>query len=141
MGATLSCISAPSVSGKKVLLPQPAIARPFLADALRSAGATVTTLTLYKTVIGKGGADVPGMLSTNEIDAVTFTSPSTVRNFLMRLESEGGSRDTLENVCLAAIGPVTAAAMQEEGMSVDLMPARYTTLDLVNRLVDFYKDK
>ena len=130
----------PPIDGKKILLPQSAIARPFLADALRSAGASVTTVTVYQTVLGQGGADIPGLLSAGEIDAVTFTSPSTVRNFLTRIESEGGSRNDLEGVCLAAIGPVTAAAMKAEGTSVDVMPLRYTTSDLVNSLADFYKE-
>lgn len=130
----------PPIAGKKILLPQSAIARPFLADALRSAGACVTTVTVYQTVLGQGGADIPGLLSAGEIDAVTFTSPSTVRNFLTRIESEGSSRNDLEGVCLAAIGPVTAEAMKAEGMSVDVMPLRYTTSDLVNSLVDFYKE-
>ena len=129
------------VNGSKILLPQSSIARPFLAEALRSAGAVVTTVTAYETGIGQGGADVPGMLAAGQIDAVTFTSPSTVSNFLARLDAEGGKRSNLEQVCLAAIGPVTAEAMKSQDLSVDVMPAQYTASALVNSLVEHFGDR
>jgi uroporphyrinogen-III synthase len=126
------------VNGSKILLPQSSIARPYLAEALSSAGAVVTTVTVYETGIGQGGADVPGMLAAGQIDAVTFTSPSTVSNFLARLDAEGGQRSNLEQVCLAAIGPVTAEAMKSQDLSVDVMPAQYTASALVNSLVEHF---
>ena len=131
----------PTVNGLKILLPQSSIARPLLAEALKTAGASVTVVTAYETGIGQGGADVPGLLAGGQIDAVTFTSPSIVRNFLARLDAESGRRSNLERVILAAIGPVTAEAMKNQGMPADVMPAQYTAADLVNSLVEHFRNQ
>lgn len=123
------------IAGERLLLPQSAIARSVLADRLRAAGAHVTVIEAYRTCLGQGGDPVPALLADKMIEAITFTSSSTVTNFLKRLEKEGGERRHLTGVCLAAIGPVTADTMAEAGLPVDVMPADYTLDGLVNALV------
>jgi len=120
--------------GERLLLPQSAIARTVLADRLRAAGAQLTVVEAYRTCLGQGGDPVPDLLADKMIEAITFTSSSTVTNFLKRLKKEGGDRRHLNDVCLAAIGPVTAATMAEEDLPVDVMPADYTLKGLVNAL-------
>jgi uroporphyrinogen-III synthase len=122
------------VLGERLLLPQSAIARPLLAERLRAAGAKVTVVEAYQTDLGQGGEPVAARLAQGDIDAITFTSSSTVTNFLQRLENEGGQRRHLTGVCLGAIGPITAATMAEEGLSVDVMPDEYTLAGLVDAL-------
>jgi uroporphyrinogen-III synthase len=128
----------PPMRGKAVLLPQAALARPTLAKRLISAGAQVSAIEAYRTQIGQGGAPVPQMLADGQIDALIFSSASTVFNFLERLRREGGLKDDMKEVCLAAIGPVTAKSMRELDLPVDVQPARYTLAELVESLTDYY---
>ena len=127
------------VAGSHFLLPQSEIARPVLAQALRDHGGEVTTIVAYRTVLGQGGADVPGLLASEEIDAITFSSSSTARNFLTRLENEGGSRRHLDGVCLAAIGPITASTMASLDLPVTLTPEEFTLPSLVAALDAYFR--
>jgi uroporphyrinogen III methyltransferase/synthase len=129
------------VAGLSFLLPQSEIARPVLAQALRDHGAEVMTIVAYRTVLGQGGADVPGLLAGEEIDAITFSSSSTARNFLTRLENEGGSRRHLDGVCLAAIGPITAATMASLDLPVTLTPEEFTLPSLVSALDAYFRSQ
>jgi len=124
--------------GERFLLPQSAIARPVLAGLLRAAGARVTAVDAYQTGLGQGGEAVPVMLAGGQIDSLTFTSSSTVTNFLERLANEGGDRRDLSGVCLAAIGPVTAATMAGLDLPADVVPADYTLSGLVTALEAYF---
>ena len=66
--------------------------------------------------------DVYRMLLERQIDAVTFTSPSTVRNFVQLLGEEPAA-DLLRTTSVASIGPVTAEAAQRFGIETTVMPA------------------
>ncbi|MCZ7544193.1 MAG: uroporphyrinogen-III synthase [Anaerolineae bacterium] len=112
--------------GARVLLPQSAIARPTLAEALTAPGADVTAVVAYRNVVGRGGVALPALLAAGEVDAVTFTSSSTAQNFLRRLADEGGASPDLAGVCVACIGPVTAQTARALGLAVAVMPAEYT---------------
>jgi uroporphyrinogen-III synthase len=127
-----------AVTGQRILLPQSNIAQPVMAQLLRVAGAEVTVVEAYRTVMGTGGDDVPALLNAGRIDAITFTSSSTVRNFLSRLEKEGGQLSDLEGVCLAAIGPITAGTMRDLALPVNVMAVEYTAAVLVEALADHY---
>lgn len=126
------------LAGQHVLLPQSAIARPILATALRDAGASVMVVKAYRTEVGRGGDDVASMLAAGEIEAITFTSPSTAQNFVQRLVEENGQPSVLDTICLAAIGPVTAKAMRKLGFQVNVVPERFTLLDLVKALEAYF---
>lgn len=116
-------------AGQRILLPQSAIARPVLAEALSEAGLIVTAVPAYRTVTGRGGDDVPALLAAGAVDAVIFTSSSTVDGFLERLAAEGGLRDNLAGVCLACIGPITARTAEGHGLMVHVVPREDYTLD------------
>jgi uroporphyrinogen-III synthase len=131
----------PSVRGCRIFLPQSEIARPVLAEALLDAGAQVTAVDAYRTLIGQGGDAVPELLADNQVDAITFTSSSTVRHFLERLTREGGRRQDLQGVCLAAIGPITAKTMEENGLLVSVVPVEYTLPALVDALGSYFLEK
>ena len=77
------------MKGKRFLLPRADIARDLLADALREAGAFVLDVAAYRTIPARaerdGGPDIYRMLLDRQIDAVTFTSASTVKNFVAML--------------------------------------------------------
>ena len=127
--------------GKRFLLPRADIARDLLADALREAGAFVLDVAAYRTTPARadrdGGPDIYRMLLDRQIDAVTFTSASTVRNFVARLGLDQAV-DLLGSTVVASIGPVTAEAAQQLNIATHVMPRRYTIPDLVDALVEHF---
>lgn len=123
------------LAGRRVLLPQSAIARERTGAALRDAGAQVDEVVVYRTVSAR---PTPGMLEILDtpIDAVTFTSPSTVRGFL---EAGGAAAErVLQRAAIACIGPVTADAILARGLPVAIQPAEHTVAALVDALEDFF---
>jgi uroporphyrinogen-III synthase len=77
------------------------------------------------------------MLLDRQIDAVTFASASAVRNFVAMLGQDQAA-DLLQATVVASIGPVTAEAAQQLGITTRVMPARYTIPDLVDALVEYF---
>ncbi len=125
----------PLTAGQRALLPRAAKARDVLPDGLRARGVQVDVVTAYETVIGHGGDDLPAALGAGQVNAITFTSPSTVRNTLRRLEQEAGlGPEALAGVTIACIGPVTADAARNAGLPVDIVPETYTAAGLVEAL-------
>lgn len=129
------------LAGTRFLLPRADIARELLAEELRTAGADVVEVAAYRTVLGGGDResdyDVYRMLLDKQIDAVTFTSASTVRNFAA-IFGEEQAADLLRTTVVACIGPVTAEAAQQLGIATSVMPQRYTIPDLVDALVEHF---
>jgi uroporphyrinogen III methyltransferase/synthase len=119
------------LAGKRVLLPRAAVARDVVPEALRARGAVVDVVEAYRT-----GAPADAARRAREIfgaakpDWITFTSSSTVRNFLA-----AAGRDALAGVRVASIGPVTSATLVEAGITVDAEAAVYTTEGLVEAIV------
>lgn len=130
------------IAGKRFLLPRADIAREMLADELRRQGAEVVEVTVYRTledpVSHEGDPDIYRMLLDRRIDAVTFTSASTVRNFA-RMLGEEPAADLLKDTVVASIGPVTAEAAQVLGIPTTVMPAEYTIPALVQALVEHFR--
>ena len=118
--------------GQRVLLINSAIARPTLAQLLTQAGASVERVVAYRTVTASGGANVPGMLAAGTVDAVTFTSGSTVRAFAERVGATGVEQ--VRHTVIACIGPVTAQAAREEGLEPTVVAANSTAEGLVEAL-------
>jgi uroporphyrinogen III methyltransferase/synthase len=77
------------------------------------------------------------MLLDRQIDAVTFTSASTVRNFVANFGHEQAV-DLLRGTVVASIGPVTAEAAQQLDITTTIMPDRYTIPDLVDAIVEYF---
>jgi uroporphyrinogen III methyltransferase/synthase len=130
--------------GKRVLLPRADIGRDVLVDELRQAGADITDVVAYRTTLaaadGAGDRDIYRMLLDGQIDAVTFTSASTVRNFA-QIHGQEQAADLLRGTVVAAIGPVTAEAAQQLGIETTVQPERYTIPDLVDALVEHFRGR
>ncbi|BAF59154.1 MAG: uroporphyrinogen-III C-methyltransferase [Pelotomaculum sp.] len=125
-------------AGDRVLLPRADVARKVLPDALAELGADVTEVTAYRTVTGDGGGTpVREMLRDGEIHMITFTSSSTVRNFV-KLLGEGGLDRLLAGVKVACIGPITAATARELSIRVDVVAKEYTIEGLVRAILEYY---
>ena len=134
--------AAGSLKGARVLLPRADIAREVLADQLRDAGAEVSEVAAYRTMLAgserDGDQDIYRMLLERQIDAITFTSASTVKNFA-KIFGEEQAADLLRTTVVASIGPVTAEAAQQLGIQTTVMPERYTVPDLVDALVEHFR--
>jgi uroporphyrinogen III methyltransferase/synthase len=126
-----------SMAGRRVLLPRADIGRDVIGERLASLGAEVVEVIAYRTVLaetsGPDEPDVYGMLLQNTIDAVTFTSPSAVRNFA-RLYGAEQSADLLRNTVVAVIGPTTADAVKQLGVAVTVQPVTSTVPHLVDAI-------
>lgn len=124
--------------GERVLMPRADIAPPMLAEALIQAGAVVDDVTAYRTVPVSGNAAlVRRMLSEGRVQAVTFTSSSTVRNFVGALGAEGVS-GLLAGVAVICIGPVTAQTAEELGLKIHAVAREYTIDGLVRAIQDYF---
>jgi uroporphyrinogen III methyltransferase/synthase len=124
------------VEGQRLLLPRADIARKMLAVELAEAGAEVDEVVAYRTVLGDSpDEDVKGMLLAGEIDIVTFTSSSTVRNFGIMMGDEDLT-EILQRAMVACIGPITAGTARELGIRVDVVAEEYTIEGLVRAIVD-----
>ena len=122
--------------GIRVLIPRAAQARAILPESLRKAGAEVDVVPAYETAIGEGNSEeIRQELQKGNIDAATFTSSSTVTNFLKLL---GGDTSLLNKVKLCAIGPITAETMRKNGLSVSVEAAEYTIDGLVEALKEAF---
>jgi len=126
-----------SIEGASVLVPRADIGRDVIAEGLRAAGAQVTDVVAYRTVLEDaqqdGGPDIYRMLLDERIDVVTFTSPSAVRNFAAIYGAEQ-TIDLLKRTTVAAIGPVTAEAARQLGLEVAVVPAVSTIAALVDAI-------
>jgi uroporphyrinogen III methyltransferase/synthase len=136
--AVLGAIAGVSpLDGLRVLLPRSDIGREVIVEQLRAAGALVTDVVAYRTVLEEtprdGDPDVYGMFLEGRIDVVTFTSPSAVRNFV-KIYGADPAADLLKNTTVAAIGPVTAEAARQLGIAVTVQPSSYTVAGLVEAI-------
>jgi uroporphyrinogen III methyltransferase / synthase len=117
--------------GARVWLPRAAMARDVLPDRLRDAGAEVDVLPLYRTVLPPDtSATLAALLDQAPVDAVTFTSSSTVQHFLTAL----GDRPFPPGAIAACIGPVTARTAEQAGLPVTVVATEYTTAGLAAAL-------
>src|SRR5688500_8365266 len=130
------------VEGSRVLLPRADIARQALAIGLRERGAYVDDVAAYRTVHAGGGTSLAALLSTNSVDAVTFTSSSTVRFTLDGIIEVGLDKahaiGLLNRAALVCIGPITAATARECGLRVSAVADKYTTDGLVKAIVTLF---
>ncbi|MEK6743624.1 MAG: uroporphyrinogen-III synthase, partial [Nitrospirota bacterium] len=137
----LAALGGGQVKGMKFLIPRAKVARELIPEKLREKGAEVTVATAYENVRPATDVDrVRKLFEEKKIAAVTFTSSSTVHNFVEML----GQKEYIKlvsGVAVACIGPVTAKTAEEYGMKVDIMPKDYTIPALVDAMVEYYRKK
>lgn len=127
------------MTGKKVLLPRAKKARTILPEQLTQMGAQVDEVTAYETQLAtEGKAQLIDMLKAGDIDAVTFTSSSTVMNFLTLLEGQNIPA-LLDGVLLASIGPITSDTIRTQGLKPDIEAGAFTIDGLTAALLEHYK--
>jgi uroporphyrinogen-III synthase len=130
------------VLGQRLLLPRAELARPTLAVGLRHLGAKVDEITAYRTIPGPGIAELMSLLRTGRVNAVTFTSSSTVRFLYDGLAEIVGTAAEVQAIlahsAVVCIGPVTAATAMALGLRVDVVADSYTIDGLIAALAVFF---
>jgi uroporphyrinogen III methyltransferase / synthase len=135
----LKSFSVKNLKGKKILIARAAKARDVLPEGLKKLGAEVDVATVYVTVASaKTKKDLDALFKENHVDVITFTSSSTVDNFV---KIAGRKFSLLKGVKIACIGPVTAAAAKKAGLTVDIHQEEYTMEGLVSALNDYFSKK
>ncbi len=119
------------ISGKRILLLRVDVARAVLRDELLAAGAQVDEVAVYHTAIGQPNAAAYAELKAG-IDIVTFTSSSTVKNFVALLGDE--AYHYTKNAVIACIGPITAQTARDLGFQVHIVAADSTVTGLLAAL-------
>lgn len=125
------------VNGKRVLLVRAKVARDVIPRELRNAGAHVDVVEAYETVVpASSRTRLQSALQNAERrpHVVTFTSSSTVRNFVALL---GAQTTNLDGIQLASIGPVTSSTLRELGLRADISARKFTIPGLVEAIVRF----
>lgn len=119
--------------GQRILLPRAHDARDVVIDAVLARGVQVDELPLYRAAV-PSSPDTEGLgrLRAGEIDIVTFASSSSVRNLIEML---GGDVAPLRAARLAAIGPVTASAITDAGLTPAVVADTHTIEGLVEALI------
>ena len=129
-----------TVIGKKILLPRAREARPILPVELEKMGAKVDEIEAYYTKISRVNEDllISG-LEDASIDMITFTSSSTVKNFMAMLPADEKEwKALMKNVVTACIGPITADTAKELGLDVHIVADEYTISGLCKAVLDYF---
>ncbi len=123
--------------GDRLLLPRTDVAPPGLAEALRARGAVVDQVPAYRTDLApaRSRSRIRRLIDARMVDVVVVTSASTVHGLVRLLH---GMIDALRQVEIACIGPVTAAAVVEEGLVPSVVADPHTVDGLIAALVTRY---
>ena len=134
----IKSIGKENVDGKTFLLPRATVAREILANTLRNMGASIDVVPAYQTIAPKqSDSSFLRRLDEGSIDVITFTSSSTVTNFLDRLGTK--HYDKLNGVTIACIGPITQKTAEDHGLKVSIVPDQYTIEGLISSIDDYFK--
>ena len=137
--AVIEALGEAAILGRRFLLPRAAKAREVLPEKLAEMGGKVDVVTAYETVRPTERAEeVRRLLRGGAIHCITFTSSSTVENFVAMV---GGDDlpSLVEKTVVACIGPITAATAREHGFHVEITPGEYTIEALTAALVDHFR--
>jgi uroporphyrinogen-III synthase len=140
------------VGGQRVLLVRAAVARDVIPRELRKMGAVVEVVEGYETVVPDSSRkQLRTVMEDSKLrpQVVTFTSSSTVRNFVELLGGRERPPHTnrttaagvLDGVLLASIGPVTSATLREFGLPVHVEAAEYTISGLTRAIASLAGQK
>ncbi|MBM3240930.1 uroporphyrinogen-III C-methyltransferase [Candidatus Poribacteria bacterium] len=136
--AIVEDLSDKIASGERVLLPRAETARELLPQSLSEKGVVVDEVSAYRATQGKGNVQlVTELLRSKRAHVVTFTSSSTVTNFVNMLNADNLG-ELLHDVVVASIGPITSQTARECGIHVDVEAKEYTIDGLVAALLEYF---
>ena len=125
--------SLKKISPKNILIIRAEVARDILPEELKKFGAEVKVIPAYKTISAVENVDeIKNLLNEGAIDFVTFTSSSTVENFVKAMGAE-----ILRKTKTAAIGSITAQTLKNFGIDADIVAEKFTIDGLVDAIKNF----
>ncbi len=133
----LDLMGSRTLRGKRVLIPRAEVAREILPEQLRERGAVVDVVIVYRTVPLPVAQPIRDLLAEHRVDAVTFTSSSTVDNLIAGI----GGPDLLRGPVLAAIGPVTAETVSGHGLTPAIIAPRASVEALVESISAYFASR
>lgn len=136
--AVVDALAGWGVDGQRILLPRAEGARSILPDRLRALGAAVEEIITYRSVPAADDAsELRQLLHDGSIDLLTFTSSSTVHNFVSAVGAE--TARYLGRAEVGCIGPITADTARSYGMTVAIQPQTYTITAFVEAIVQYLR--
>lgn len=121
-----------------VFMPRGQLARKKLYDELVQFGVRVSDVTIYETVRNDAIKDTLNtMIQLEQIDVLTFTSPSTVRFFIELLEEQ--NRTYIKDAIICSIGPITTAECMRQQLPVAIEATPYTIDGMIDAMQQFFK--
>jgi uroporphyrinogen III methyltransferase / synthase len=135
----LKSFATMDLQGQKMLIPRAAKARDILPEGLKKQGAVVDVAVTYQTVnSGRKRKDLLAAIEAGDLDVITFTSSSTVTNYI---EIMGADSILPPHIKIACIGPITAATAKKAGFAIDITQDEYTMDGLVQSLIKYFTGK
>jgi len=124
-------LASRDLKGKRICIPRAKSAREYLVNALAEKGAEVSVIPVYETILPRDATPTGLKAAIDETDTVLFTSPSGAKNAMHLLDNDP---HILKEKRLVAIGPVTAKAMDNLGLSPDMVAKEYTDEGIISML-------
>jgi uroporphyrinogen III methyltransferase / synthase len=137
------------MTGRRILWTRTNTGRTLIADRLAALGALITIVETYSTNLPhdteRVSCELAVLIRERKVDVITFASSQTVKNFHFILtQGLDFSADTeigkkIDQIVLAAIGPVTAETTREMFGRVDVQAEPFNTEGLINSLLRYYE--
>jgi uroporphyrinogen III methyltransferase/synthase len=123
------------VKENRYLFPKGDLTKKVIPDVLRSHGATVDEVIVYRTIAPRDfhNQSVHEMLKNGKIDLLTFFSPSSIQNFVELMPAR-----LISLITTAVIGTTTAAEAKHFGLQVHIVPDQPTSKNLADAIVGYY---
>ncbi len=139
--SVVEAFASVTVKEKRFLIPRAKQARTVLPEELKKMGGIITEINAYETIQADAGSDdLVSLLKKNQIDVVTFTSSSTVNNF-MELIGKNRASQLLDGVVLASIGPITSDTAKALGLTPQISADTYTIPGLVDAICHYCENR
>jgi uroporphyrinogen III methyltransferase/synthase len=135
----LDAVKPEAMKGKRVLSPRAADAREILPETLRAWGAVVDVVIAYRTALPNVDiGPLAELLRQRKIDVITFTSSSTVKNFV-RLFGGKSLAEIAGGSAIACIGPITASTAEQAGRRPEIVAAEFTINGLTRAIIAYFQ--
>jgi uroporphyrinogen III methyltransferase/synthase len=126
----LAAFPGPSGPGARVLIARAETARDVLPEGLTDRGYAVDVLAVYRTVPAEPDATDVARVRAGEVDAITFTSSSTVTNFC---DAVGPVAE--DGPVVISIGPITSQTARDRGLVIQAEADPHTIDGLVDAVL------
>jgi uroporphyrinogen-III synthase len=127
------------IVGRRVLFPRGDLASETPGSFLRSRGASVDEVVVYRTVPGDGTRQLAELVRAGAIDAILFMSPSSVRHLVDALKDRKAAGSLAsDDPAVICIGPETARVARELGVAVSAIAAERTSASVVDALEQWF---